>query len=215
MCAYRSGWSCHLNRGTNLLLTTTRLPQVGFLSALPFNLILPPVSVEVQYTQTTVSNKPPISVLTVDLEGAENGLMIQTNARTNVSFIATAHADPALATCQSSACYSAAAPRQACVPCAVGELLHSLSGSTRTDLDVTLNILGGAGQGRRLQGSEAVQGALRVGLSLFATGETARDNDAAFVDRSKITEVRETLLSQVCARSNLLSHRLSYVVRAA
>eukprot|EP00966_Prymnesium_polylepis_P046983 1088625-Prymnesium_polylepis.1 len=135
--------------------------------------------------------------MTVELEGGTGGMMIGTNTRTNFSIVATAHADTGLATCQSTACYSASAPRQSCIPCALGELAHSLMASTQMDLNVVLSIGAGSGQRRRLQGSTqgAADGALRMALSLNTDNRTARDNQQAFEDRSKIAAVYEALRS--------------------
>lgn len=197
--------------GSTSTSATVRLPLVIF-STLPFNLQLPPLSFRIYDSfqggdAVQVSTAPSLAlahipivtvmfcarttqVVTLTVEGDQlrfPGIQVgESRARTLLPLLVTAHADPGISSCQTTTCYTASAPRQACVPCALGRLVHSITAGTPDEITLTLTI-----------GSEpGAQAGLNLALALNPVAETQRDNEAAFMDRARIEGVREALKSQ-------------------
>ena len=178
--AYLTGWPDKTAENITIAassatLLTLKLP-LGVFGSLPFDLVLPEIAITAAYAREGASE---VQVLSARLEGGGRvtlaGTPNNTRVRTNVPILLTALADPGVASCLTSSCYSTSAPRQACIPCSLGQMLHSVSSFSPTPLAVTVRV-----------GEGGDQGALHMGLTLNADGSSFRDSQAAFIDRSRV-----------------------------
>lgn len=129
--------------GSTHTSVTLQLPLVVRIP-LPLSLKLPPLSMSVLYAPPASGSAAAAAVQVVSLEfGGGHPLHLAAETRNNLTIHMTVHADPGAASCTSAACYLTPAPREACTPCAVGQLVHSLTAYSRTDLSVALAVGGG------------------------------------------------------------------------